>query len=69
MPDQQVFRLRWCGRVSGPHRVEQLKEMLARNDVSLMHESKSRFSDQVPAHVLQLLQVTSVGFCIPPCAT
>ena len=38
MPDQQVFRLRWCGRVSGPHRVEQLKEMLARNDVSLMHE-------------------------------
>ena len=38
MPDQQVFRLRWRGRVSGPHSLEQLKGMLARNDVSLMHE-------------------------------
>ena len=38
MADQQVFRLRWRGCVSGPHSVEQLKTMLARNDISLLHE-------------------------------
>jgi hypothetical protein len=41
MADQQVFRLRWRGCVSGPS-VEQLNTMLTRKNISLMHELEAR---------------------------
>lgn len=39
MAKQESFQIRWRGVVSGPYDLEQLRAMLGRGEVSLMHEA------------------------------
>ena len=36
---QDTYKIRWCGRTSGPYDIETLRSMLASGEVSLMHEA------------------------------